>query len=143
MSTTYDEIVYPSYPYAQSHPSHLATVARLFGLRSPDLARCRVLELGCAGGGNLLPMAVRYPDATFVGIDLSARQVELGRKAIQTLGLTNLDLRAASITDVTADWGTFDYILCHGVYSWVPDAVQDKILDIFPGTTSLPTGSGM
>ena len=136
MSTTYDEIVYPSYPYAQSHPSHLATVARLFGLRSPDLTRCRVLELGCAGGGNLLPMAVRYPDATFVGIDLSARQVELGHKAIKTLGLTNLDLRAASITDVTADWGTFDYILCHGVYSWVPDAVQEKIMDIFRNNLS-------
>src|SRR4029434_7471331 len=26
--------------------------------------------------------------------------------------------------------GFFDYILCHGVYSWVPPEVQDKILRI-------------
>ncbi len=141
MTTTYDAIVYPSYPYAQAHPSHLAAVARLFGLHTPDLSRCRVLELGCAGGGNLLPMAVQYPDATFVGIDLSARQIDLGKKVVQTLGLTNLDLRAASITDVTADWGLFDYILCHGVYSWVPDAVQEHILRVC-GTNLSADGVG-
>ena len=75
-------------------------------------------------------MAVGFPDATFVGIDLSSRQIELGREAVRTLGVKNLDLRAASITDVGPDWGTFDYILCHGVYSWVPDEVQAKILEV-------------
>lgn len=130
MGTTYDAIVYPSYPYHQSHPTHLATIARLFGHRTPELNGCRVLELGCAAGGNLLPMAVEFPDAHFVGIDLSPRQIDLGREAVRTLGVKNLDLRAGSITDIGPDWGTFDYILCHGVYSWVPDEVQAKILDV-------------
>ncbi len=75
-------------------------------------------------------MAVEFPDAHFVGLDLSSRQIDLGREAVRTLGVKNLDLRAASITDVGPDWGTFDYILCHGVYSWVPDEVQAKILQV-------------
>lgn len=141
MESTYDAVVYPSYPYAQSHPAHLATVARLFGLHTPDVTTCRVLELGCAGGGNLLPLAEQFPDARFVGIDLSTRQVEQGRAAVHALGLTNLDLRVASIADVTPDWGTFDYVLCHGVYSWVPDEVQHKILEVCRTNLS-PDGVG-
>jgi methyltransferase-like protein/SAM-dependent methyltransferase len=86
-------------------------------------------------------MAVQYPDAKFVGIDLSSRQVEMGQRAVRTLGVTNLDLRTASITDVSPDWGTFDYILCHGVYSWVPDAVQDAILNVCRTNLS-PEGVG-
>ena len=129
-ATTYDDVIYPSFPYLQTHPANLATIARLFGLQSPAVGTCRVLELGCASGGNLLPMAEDFPDAQFVGIDLSPRQIEIGLAAVKALGLTNLSLRAASILDIDADWGRFDYILCHGVYSWVPDAVQDKILAI-------------
>jgi|SRR5579883_427519 len=130
MTTTYDEIIYPSYPYHQSHPEHLATIARLFGLHSPPIDGCSVLELGCAAGGNLLPMAEMFPNARFIGIDLSARQVALGQAAVQALGLTNIEFRTVSIMDVTPEWGQFDYILCHGIYSWVADEVQDKILDI-------------
>jgi SAM-dependent methyltransferase len=128
--TAYDEVVYPSYPYHQSHPENLATVARLFGLRPPAADACTILELGCAGGGNLLPMAEMFPQGRFVGIDLSARQVETGQAAVRTLGLHNLSLRTESIADVTPDRGRFDYILCHGVYSWVPDEVQDRILAV-------------
>ena len=32
--------------------------------------------------------------------------------------------------DVGEDFGRFDYVICHGVYSWVPEAVQDRILEI-------------
>jgi methyltransferase-like protein/SAM-dependent methyltransferase len=128
--SSYDDLVYPSFPYPQTHPSHLATVARMFGLVTAPPESCRVLELGCAGGGNLLPMAEQFPGGEFVGIDLSARQIELGQQAVRDLGLSNLSLRRASILDVTADWGRFDYVVCHGVYSWVPDEVRDKILAI-------------
>ena len=90
----------------------------------PDCAR--ILELGCASGGNLIPMALIHPRSHFVGIDLSPRQIEQGQAVITELGITNLKLTAASITDITADFGQFDYIIVHGVYSWVPQAVQEK-----------------
>ena len=127
---SYDEVPYHSFPFPETHPDRLAMIGRLFGLIPPDVTRCRVLELGCAGGGNIMPMAALYPNSRFVGIDLSARQVEAGTRNISQLGLSNIELRHGSITDVDDSWGQFDYILCHGVYSWVPAAVQDKILDI-------------
>ncbi|MFT3788164.1 MAG: class I SAM-dependent methyltransferase [Tepidisphaeraceae bacterium] len=95
-----------------------------------DPRRCRVLELGCCDGGNLLPMAEQLPDATFVGIDYSAKQIDMGLERMRAAGLKNVDLRPVSIVDVTPDYGTFDYILCHGVFSWVPDFVRDRILDV-------------
>ena len=127
---SYDDVPYDSYPYPQTHPDRLATVATLFGLTPPDVARCRVLELGCAAGGNLIPMAEAFPDSWFVGVDLSGRQIADGERVIRKTGLANVSLRHAGIDDVDETYGHFDYILCHGVYSWVPPAVQRKILDV-------------
>src|SRR5258708_24289997 len=129
-ANTYDEIPYYSFPFQESHPARLATIARLFGLTPPDPHTARVLELGCSSGGNLLPMAELYPEGKFLGIDLSERQIALGQEALAALKFPNLELRRASILDVDASWGQFDYVLCHGVYSWVLDAVQDKILSV-------------
>jgi hypothetical protein len=47
MNTLYDEVLYPSGLYAQTHPDRLATMATLFGMRPEPVDRCRVLELGC------------------------------------------------------------------------------------------------
>jgi len=128
--TSYDTVPYESHPFSQSHPDRLATVATLLGLQPPPVARCRVLELGCASGGNLIPMAVGLPESTFVGVELSRRQVADGQKVIDALGLKNIELRQMSILDVNADFGRFDYVIAHGVFSWVPTPVQDKILEI-------------
>jgi methyltransferase-like protein len=129
-ATTYDELPYGDYVFAYTHPANLATVAALYGLRPPPVERCRVLELGCAAGANLMPMALGLPGSEFVGLDLSPRQIARGREVAGQLGLTNLTLQTRNILEPTADLGTFDYVLCHGVYSWVPPPVQDRILDI-------------
>ncbi len=130
MTNSYDDVPYESLPFAQTHPSRLATVATLFGLTPPPVARCRVLELGCAAGGNLVPMAEALPDSWFVGVDLSARQIADGELTLRKTGLANVSLRHASIADIDDTYGHFDYILCHGVFSWVPPAVQDAILNV-------------
>jgi 2-polyprenyl-3-methyl-5-hydroxy-6-metoxy-1,4-benzoquinol methylase len=127
---SYDELPYPSQAFVQTHPDRLATLARVFGLQPPPIEQCRVLEIGCASGGNLVPMAYALPGSRFVGIDLSQRQVEEGRARIAALGLTNVRIEAMSILDLDERWGQFDYVICHGVYSWVEPAVQDWILRI-------------
>jgi methyltransferase-like protein/2-polyprenyl-3-methyl-5-hydroxy-6-metoxy-1,4-benzoquinol methylase len=129
-TTSYDDVPYPVYVFPQTHPDRLATIAALLDLNPPPVQRCRVLELGCAAGGNLIPMAEELPEASFVGIDLSPRQVAEGQKWIAELGLRNIELRQQSILDFDAGADRFDYILCHGVYAWVPAAVQDRILTI-------------
>ncbi len=126
----YDDVPYPSKPQPQSHPDRLAALATLFGMQPPAIDHCRVLELGCASGGNLIPMAERHPESTFVGIDYSREQIAAGRRRADALALENLDLRCASIIEVGDELGKFDYIICHGVFSWVPPAVQDKILTL-------------
>ncbi len=128
--TSYDEVPYSSYPYPRTHPDHLHTIAGLFGLKAPSVTTCRVLELGCASGGNLLPMAEALPEATFVGIDLSGAQIDSAMRAVEATGLDNVQFRKADILDIGEADGTFDYVLCHGVYSWVPPTVQRKILQI-------------
>ncbi|HEY1187300.1 MAG TPA: class I SAM-dependent methyltransferase [Gemmata sp.] len=139
--TSYDEVPYESHPYPQAHPSRLAAVAALFGLTPPAAETARVLELGCAAGGHLIPMAAALPGATFVGVDLSARQIADGRAQIERLGLTNVELRHASILDVDDSFGAFDFVLCHGVFSWVPTEVQEKVLSVCAGRLT-PGGIG-
>jgi len=129
-ANTYDEIPYSKHAYPQTHPDRLATMATFFGMAPAPVERCRVLELGCGAGGNLIPMALTMPGSTFLGIDLSGRHVAEGHKAVAALGLGNIELRHLSILDVDESVGQFDYLICHGVYSWVPDSVRDKILDI-------------
>jgi len=128
--TSYDEVPYSSYPSSQTHPYRLAVMGSLFGLNTTPVHRCRVLELGSASGGNIIPAAAVLPESQFIGIDLSSVQINDGKRMVESLGLTNIELKHLSIMDVNESLGQFDYIVCHGVFSWVPEEVRKKILDI-------------
>ena len=103
-------------------------MGRLFGLDTPPVERCRVLELGCGEGGNLIPAAFMLPQAHFLGVDLSEVAVNHARAAIRELGLTNVEARQLDICHLPADIGRFDYVIAHGLYSWVPPHVRGHIL---------------
>ncbi len=128
MVNPYDAVPYPDLSNANTHPDRLATMARLLGLTPAPVERCRVLEIGCAAGGNLLPMAYALPHAEFVGIDYSAIQIQEGQARIQALGLHNLTLICGDLRDVGAELGEFDYFIAHGVYSWTSAEVRDSLL---------------
>ncbi len=127
---SYDDIPYESNPFSDTSPSHLASVARLFGLSTIDTTKARVLELGCSSGGNIIPHAVRNPKSEYIGVDLSKVQIDKGQKKINALKLNNIKLKHISISDINADFGKFDYIIAHGVFSWIPEEVQQDILRI-------------
>lgn len=126
----YDKFAYPTAAYAQTHPDRLATVGTLFGLQPARVERARVLELGCGDGNNLITMACTLPDAEFHGIDLAAEPIRKGCQMLAVLGLRNVELRQMNIMEAPRDLGTFDYIIAHGLYSWVPEAVREQILAI-------------
>lgn len=133
----YDETPYVSNSFPQSAPGTLAAVAHLFGLEPPAVASARVLEIGCAAGGNILPFAATHPGAEVVGIDLSQVQIEAGQARVQALGIENMQLIAADIARIDlAALGRFDYVIAHGVYSWVPDDVAEALLATVRGTLS-------
>jgi SAM-dependent methyltransferase len=129
-ASAYDQTPYRSFAYPLTRPAHLAAIAQIFSLVAPAVPTARVLEIGCGGGGNLIPMAAAFPEGRFVGIDLSAIQVEQAQQRAAAAGLGNIEFRRGSVTEIDASWGTFDYIVCHGVYSWVPAEVRRAILRV-------------
>jgi methyltransferase-like protein len=126
----YDAVPYSSYCFSQSNPSLINSIATLFGLNAPDHKKAKILELGCASGNNIISMAALYPESKFIGIDLSSVQVNEGNKNIENSGIKNVELKCMSIMDIDEKFGKFDYIICHGVFSWVPKEIQEKILEI-------------
>jgi 2-polyprenyl-3-methyl-5-hydroxy-6-metoxy-1,4-benzoquinol methylase len=130
IGAAYDETPYVSTAFPQTHPDKLCAMARLFGLDAPAPARARVLELGCADGTNLLPMAQHAPGARFLGLDASAKQVESAQAAIAKCGLGNVEIRQQDLLEFAASEGKFDYIIAHGLFSWVPAKVREKVLSI-------------
>src|SRR3954468_15787595 len=132
-ANVYDDVPYSNYPYAQTHPDRLATVAILHGLEPPDPFHARVLELGCGAGGNLLAMAAATPGVRAVGIDLAREPVEAGRAAAAEIGLGNVELRQGDVRELTdGRAGEFDYVVAHGLYAWVPPPARDAVLGPVP-----------
>ena len=128
----YDATPYTSVSFPPSAPGQLAAVAHLFGLSTPEVSTARVLEIGCATGGNIIPFAAAHPQARVVGLDLSQVQVDLGRAKVAALGLDNLKFVAGDVAQMDlAALGQFDFIIAHGVYSWVPQEVQEGLLAAF------------
>ena len=126
--TIYSELGYKSMPFPYTTPATLEAYAALVGISAPNPKTARVLELGATYGGNIISQALFNPDATFVGIELSQEQVEKGNEVIANAGLTNVSLIQSDIASIGSEIGTFDYIIAHGVYSWVDDGVKDALL---------------
>lgn len=130
MRNDYDEVQYPGFVLPQSHPDRLATLGILFGMRPAAVEKCRVLELGCGDAVNIIPMAMNMPDSDFVGVDLAARPIAKGQSMADALKLQNIVLQQCDVMDLSRELGEFHYIIAHGLYSWVPAPVQEKILAI-------------
>jgi len=130
LADKYDAVAYDARPIPLTHPAHLAAVAAMFGATPAPVATCRVLELGSNDGANLIPLAATLPEATFVGCDLSPRSVETGSRMIADLGLANVSLLVQDLRTLPESFGSFDYVIAHGVYSWVPAAVRDALFEL-------------
>jgi len=128
MATPYDEIAYPTTTFRQTHPDRLATHAALFGLPFAPAAACRVLDIGCGDGANLIPMAVAYPGSRFVGFDLSERAIERGCEVVDALELPNIRLEARDVAAADFGAGGFDYVIAHGLYSWIPAPARGALM---------------
>jgi SAM-dependent methyltransferase/methyltransferase-like protein len=126
--TAYDEVLYTGRPYPDSHPERLATMATLLGLKPAAVEHCRVLEIACGDGANLIPMAYALPQSQFTGFDIAAQPIEAGRRLASRVGLANLSLSQLDLANFPADAGAFDYIVAHGLYSWIPAAAREQLL---------------
>src|SRR5882724_11900324 len=125
----YDEVPYPSYPIEWSAPERLAVASLVHGGPRTPLDKYRVLELGSGDGANLLPLAYYRRQCTFVGVDGARGALATAERRRADLDLANVELIHADFRDCGKRVrGTFDFILMHGVLSWVPLDVRDLLL---------------
>jgi methyltransferase-like protein/ubiquinone/menaquinone biosynthesis C-methylase UbiE len=124
----YDEVLYPGTALRQTSPDRLYVIGRLAGMNPANPSECNVLELGCGNGRSLVAMATIMPKSRFVGIDRAGRALQQGTEAAHSSGLVNVLFKQEDLLNVSPELGEFDYIIAHGVYSWVPGKVQDALL---------------
>jgi SAM-dependent methyltransferase len=129
-ANAYNAVPYTTFARQKTHPDRLATVGTLFGMRPAPVKNCRVLEIGCGDGSNLIPLAYYIPGSRFVGVDIADAPIAAGRHTAEALRLTNISLDVADVCSFGAEAGEFDYIIAHGLYSWVPPEVQDCLLSV-------------
>ncbi len=137
----YDQVHYVGFPHQHSHPDRLAVVAGLYGLSPARPEACRMLEIGCGDGGNLIPIAATYPRSEFTGIDLAGKPIEMAREQAKDFGIANARFERFNLMDLDRSFGEFDYIIAHGVYCWVPDPVRDKLMAVLASNLA-PNGIG-
>jgi SAM-dependent methyltransferase len=130
-STSYTRSAQP-----RIHPDNLFAIARLHGLRPVPVERAKVLEIGCGDGMNLIPMACRMPEGSFVRVDSAREPVAWAREFAAELGASNFRCHHADIAELADDFGEFDYIIAHGFYSWVPDEVRAHFWRVARGSLS-------
>jgi SAM-dependent methyltransferase len=113
-------------PYAFSFsrelaPAWLDFVVTLSGFEPPSRARgFRWCELGCGQGVTAAIMAGTNPTGDFHGIDVFLPHIAQACRLRDSAGITNLTLHALDFaTAADVDLPPFDYIVAHGVYSWI------------------------
>jgi SAM-dependent methyltransferase len=142
MLTAYDQVRYPGRPYPQCDPAAFGVMARLCGLVPAPVERARVLEIGCGDGVHLVNLALSWPQARFVGVDLAPTAIALAREDAAACGLSNVEFHAADLRDIGASYGQFDYVIAHGVLSWIPECVRAEFFRVV-GERLAPGGVAM
>lgn len=135
----YDSVAYPTAIVSHLTPGRIAASGRFYGWAAPDPETASVLEIGCGDGLNIIGMAAVAPRARHVGFDLSEQAIRRGQALIDAAGLTNVELEVGDILAWPRKGELFDYIVCHGVYAWVPEPVQQALLDLI-GACLAPGG---
>ena len=129
-TNSFDQIPYPKLAHPATFPDALATVGTLMGVSPAPLDQCRVLEVGCGSGTNLIAMAQAFPTASCWGIDASHNEIKLAQEAINQSGYPNVQVKAMLFEQLLDSQDRYDYIIAHGVFSWVPKPVQAQLLQL-------------
>ena len=125
-----DDVPYVRHFIAELAPSRARLVAALDGVPPPPGADFDYCELGCAHGDTLAALAAAHPDSRFLGVDLSAAHVASAKRLARDGALENVGVLERDFGDlVHEDIGEFDYIVAHGVLSWVSPEKRRALID--------------
>lgn len=106
-------------------PVRLAFSSLLHGYAPPPIYEFRALELGCGHGFQSALLAAGNPTGQFVAVDMNPAHTATGEGIKEALGLANLEFITATFDELLSSpvgqIGQFDYIILHGVYSWIDE----------------------
>jgi ubiquinone/menaquinone biosynthesis C-methylase UbiE len=138
------DVVYTDSVYREMTPAWLGFAALLLGQRHPDLSRrFRYADLGCGFGMTALVVAATCPQAEVWGFDFNPAHIETARRWAADLGLSNVTFEETSFATLAQLPDTvlpdFDFIVSHGVLSWISPANRQHLIDVI-GRRLLPGG---
>src|SRR5258708_26921032 len=130
-STGYITDVPYAWPFAKElAPAWLDLVALVSGFEPPSRAGgFSWCDLGCGHGLTASILAATHPSGRFCGIDFNASHINGATRFANECEIDNVDFHHADFsTAIETVAGGFDYIVCHGVYSWVDKESQNALL---------------
>ncbi len=131
MGTHISEVDYIRHFYGDLAPSFLEMLLTFSGYRAPDISGAfTYCDLGCGHGLTTNILAAANPNGQFYANDFNSSHIEQARKLARAAGSKNIfffddDLRNFSDRELPG----FDFIVLHGVFTWVPDDVRAAIAD--------------
>ncbi len=126
------DVPYPPHFHKEIQPVWLASLVHFLGAAAPDINKpYAYCELGCGMGINLLIAAATNPQGQFVGVDFNEAHLAIAKDAARLIGLKNIRFVHADFAQFSQENNLFfDFIVSHGVWSWIAPNQQKSILQI-------------
>lgn len=111
-------------------PPRLRLVAALNGFPPPPAVDFAYCELGFGHGDTLVALAAANPRARFVGVDFIDEHVAFARGLAKKGGVDNFEVHQLDFSELPQhDLGAFDFVVAHGVLSWVGPDKRQAVFD--------------
>ena len=125
----FSEITYMKNVFNELSPAYLNFCLALSGQATTDLSKpFTYAELGAGFGLSSLGLAVMYPQGRFFSVDFNPSQTAWTQKVASAAGLTNIRIFERSFSQMLdEDLPPLDYVVLHGIYSWVTPEVRADI----------------
>ncbi len=91
---------------------------------TPEREEIRILDAGCGTGVGTEYLVHLNPQASVVGIDLSAGALKVAQERCRRSGADRVEFHHLSLYDVDQIEGQFDLINCVGVLHHLPDPIR-------------------
>jgi 16S rRNA (guanine527-N7)-methyltransferase len=92
-----------------NHILHSLSIARFFGNLAPNTS---LIDLGTGGGFPGIPLAIMYPEASFLLIDRIGKKLTVAGSIAEEIGLNNVALQHGDIGECHR---RFDYVVSRAV----------------------------